>query len=289
MQLTLSHPVSLRTRTDPARGAPTPLSRDAVMSQLDLIAASGNNLPQQGLGGGAMLLAILGGLLVVALATLLNGAETPRPNAPAAAPSRISAPLTAATPAAAVGVAEPKAATAPAQLPAAVADPSAASVVRLTAAEPEYMPLMTAPADNTPSMVDAVIKAPPERALADANRVKAARAATAARSRAAAAAAAQRHEEEQREAAARAQEQHLAQETLARQQAADKAKAAQAQRLAALEERRTVAQTCSASGGFVGQQFCIARECRSADNQRDAVCVRLREQEEAQRQAGLLR
>jgi hypothetical protein len=44
---------------------------------------------------------------------------------------------------------------------------------------------------------------------------------------------------------------------------------------------RGVREACSASGGFVGQQFCQARECRKPEHEGDAVCARLREFEQA--------
>lgn len=307
MELTLSPAASLRSPVDPARGAPTPLTRDAVMSQLDLIAASGKNLPSQGLGAAAMLLAVLGGVLVVALASLLNGGDAPRSNKPALAQSQSRLSAKPAVVEQTVAAAEPKSA-APVAIAAATvlpaqADADTALALRLTIdAESERMSMLTAPAevrangavagvaepaDNKLPQIAAVIKAPPERAAEDPNRVRAARAAAAARARAAAVA--QRQQDEQRDAALRAQEQQLAQEALERQQAADKAKAAQTRRLAALDVRRSVQQTCAAAGGLVSQQFCAARECRSADNQRDATCMRLREEDEAQRQASNLR
>jgi len=74
-------------------------------------------------------------------------------------------------------------------------------------------------------------------------------------------------------------EQQLAQATRQRAAAAERSRL-QAIQLAR-ETHRSVRETCSAAGGFIGEQLCHSRECRKPEQQGDPVCVRLHDIEMA--------
>jgi hypothetical protein len=91
----------------------------------------------------------------------------------------------------------------------------------------------------------------------------------------------QRRAKEQQHEAERAQQRLLAEASRERAAAAEQARPQVA--LVAQSTRRTVREVC-AGGGFLSEQFCQARECRKAELQGDATCVRLGEIESARLQ-----
>jgi hypothetical protein len=100
--------------------------------------------------------------------------------------------------------------------------------------------------------------------------------------------------DEQAQRQQRARDQEAADHARALQQAQDARERAQAAELVqrqvvlvaqnAQDTRRNVRDACSSSGGLLSQQFCQARECRRAEHQDDAVCLRLHEIEVARLQ-----
>ena len=258
----------------PLRGSASP-SREAVAkSQLDRIAAQNLRDPVHGLGGTGMLLALVGGLVVLGSASMWRstaGEPQHESRKVAQAESR-AAPVTAPT-----------------------ASPAAAPAATTAAAEP-----------TTPSVVAA-----PEPALHALAMVEAAPAAAAVTEPAADDAARKARAKEvvdtRRKAAQLAQERALAEETqrlqLAQQREAERAQQQldeQARQRAAAEQartqslqlalntRRSVGESCAA-GSLLGRQFCRARECGKAEHQGDAVCVSMREDELAQQRASINR
>jgi hypothetical protein len=83
-------------------------------------------------------------------------------------------------------------------------------------------------------------------------------------------------------------EQARQQQLLAERERAAAAERAQTEvTLHAAAPRRDVQALCARSaGGFIGEQFCHTRECRKAEHQADALCVRLREIDLARLQRG---
>jgi type IV secretory pathway VirB10-like protein len=268
MQLTLTSsiaPSSAPAAGRPQRGLALPW-RDSAAMQLDRLAATQRVSVGAGMGGSATVLAMVGGLLVLGLATLWKPPATVRaPAAVVAAPSQ-PAGLTA-PPAGPVvpGVALPvmvDSPTAPTPLPA----PAPA----LSMPEPEGA---TATAQVGAEEAQRQARA---RQLAQARR----QAAQLAAERAAADEAQRLQRAQQLREQELAAQQRAADETRQRTAAAEQA--AQRQPVLALDSRRSVGELCAAAGGFISRQLCQARECRSAEHQADAVCVRLREIETAQ-------
>lgn len=277
MQLTLlttfAQP-SLATSPAPPRGSAAP-SREAVaMSQLDRIAAQNLRAPAHGLGGTAMLLALLGGLVVLGSASMWRGtagneARVARePHKPVQVETQ-PAPAAAATvaPAAAIQASEPDA---PTVLAAQVSTPN-------VVATPE--PAAAAMEAAQPAADDAV-RVARARQLADARR----KAAQLAQERALADEA-QRlqlaQQQQQQRDAERAQQQIAEQ---ARQRAAVEQARAQTLQLA-FDTRRSVGEACASAGSVFSRQFCRTRECAKAEHQGDPICLRLREDELAQQRA----
>lgn len=268
MQLTLSSVPFAKPRVALNVAAPTPHPRHAsALSQLDQIAAQNLQATRQGLGGSAMVLALLGGLVILGSASMWNsGSDEPRKR-PAAA-ERPDAQVARVAEAPTVSMAAAPPAMSAVAAPAVVAAP-------VQAAEPALEPVRaTAAAADSLALAD------------DARKARA-----------------KQQAEARRKAAQLAQERTLAEETqrlqLAQQREAERAQqqaeqarqraAAEQTRLASVqvagESRRHVGDMCSTVGGFISQQFCHARECRKAEHQGDGICVNLRETEAARLRA----
>lgn len=267
MQLTL--PTTFAQPCAPAGPVPprgsAALSREAVaLSQLDRIAAQNLRTPAHGLGSSAMLLALLGGLVVLGSASMWRVTAGEAPRAAVVAESRpAAAAVTSAPPALAAVVSAataPSVAAVPAAAPPAVATPE---------------PVRAAVAAAEPAADDAARKARTKQ-LADARR----KAAQLAQERAAA-------DEAQRLQLAQQRQAERVQQQLA-EQARQRAAAEQARSLPiqlALDTRRNVSDACSATSGPISRHFCRARECGKAEHQGDAVCVALREDDLARQRA----
>jgi hypothetical protein len=269
MQLTLSSSLFSKPPVAPQAVRPPPRPLDAAaMSQLDQIAAQNLQASRQGLGGGAMLLALVGGLVILGSASMWGGgAEQPRK--PLAATAR---------PAPAVEVARP-------QTPAvAVAPPVASPEAPRAVAMAGPLPTTAAP---EPALAAAAVIEPVVLVDDAARKARVAKAAEARRKAAQLAQERALAEETQRLQLAQQREAEQVQQQLSEQ--ARQRAAAEQGRLAAAqlarEARRGVGETCAAAGGFVSQQFCQARECRKAERQDDGVCVNLRELEAARLRA----
>ena len=270
MQLTL-----LSTFARPAMAAgpvatrgPAAPSREAVaMSQLDRIAAQNLRGPVHGLGGTAMLLALVGGLVVLGSASMWRGpASEPQHEARKVVPTEsVTAPP--------ATVQTVQAATT------AVAEATTPSVV--VAAEPALHALATVEA------------APPAVAAVD-DAARKARAKQAAEARRKAAQLAQERalaEDAQRLQLGQQREAEQAQQQLDEQQARQRAAAEQVRAQSvqlAVNTRRSVGESCGA-GSLLSRQFCRARECGKAEHQGDAVCVNMRDDELAQQRASINR
>jgi hypothetical protein len=267
MQLTLSStpfakpPVVPKVTAQPAR------PRDvAALSQLDQIAAQNLQATKQGLGGTALFLALVGGLVILGSASMWSSGSDESRKPPAAAHT-------------------PKAT--PAEAPP-LSSQTVAATVTAAAAAPAMVAAPVQPTEPAPQPALATAAAPEALVAAD----DAARKARA-----------KQQAEARRKAAQGAQERALAEETqrlqLAQQREAERAQqlAEQARQRAAAEQarlasaqsvsdtRRGVGETCASAGGFVSRQFCHARECRKAEHQGDSICVSLRETEAAQLRA----
>jgi type IV secretory pathway VirB10-like protein len=264
MQLTLSPSITSSSAPPagrPGRGPALPW-RDSATMQLDRLEAAQRSSAPAGAGGSVTLLAMVGGLLVLGLATLWQpGSSVP------------------ARPAARVAPAAPSAAPAATPLPT-PASPTLADSP--TPSAPGPLPAVAPAAPETPAPTATALAADDTQRQARARQLAQAR-------RQAAQLAAERAAADEAQRLQRAQ-QVREQELAAQQRAAEEARqrsaaadlAAQRQSALALNGRRSVGELCAAAGGFLSRQFCQARECRSADNQGDAVCVRLREIETAQ-------
>jgi hypothetical protein len=268
MQMSLTNPLPQPPAAGGGLQRLTPLSREAVMSQLDRIAASdAPPLPSQGLGGMAGMLAMLGGLIVVGMALMWRAPDEPARGATAqAAPAAVQV----VSPAQAAAV---PAATTPSAAPAAVSSPAPAPLLAVAPVRPEPA-VAAAPAPVAKD--DALRKARAKQQQAAARRKAAAQLAQ----EQALAQEAQRLavlSQSQRERAAQAAEDE-------RRRLAAEQKRAAAVVVAMDTSRRSVADICAGSG-FFAQHSCRARECSKAEHQGDMVCVRLRESEEAQRRA----
>ena len=265
MQLILSSmPFAKPPVVPPPAGSQRRPCDTAAMSQLDQIAAQNLQPSRQGLGASALLLALVGGLVVLGSASMWSeGNDASRKPSAAVAEARQA-------PAADVAVL-------PAPVAAAVA-PQAAAVV-----EP------AAPATLAEQALTAAVAAAPVATVDDAARK--ARAAKAADARRKAAQLAQERalaeEETQRLQLAQQRDAERSQQQLT-EQARQRAAAEQA-RLASLQlaanTRRSVADSCAGAGNFFSQQFCRSRECGKAEHQGDGVCVNLREAEAARLRA----
>jgi hypothetical protein len=270
MQLTLLDTFAPRAAgagpSPPRRAAAT--SRDAVaLSQLDLIAAQNLRAPAHGLGSAGMLLALLGGLVVLGSASMWNGAATD-----ASRDSRASR----APQAQAVVESRPAVAVAPVVAQAITPTFETAMEPTLPAqAAPELAPAPVAAADAAAD--DAARKARVKQ-LAEARR----KAALVAQERAQA-------EESQRLQLAQQREAERAQQLAeqARQRAAEQARAQPVQ--FALDTRHSVSDSCSGAGSVISRQFCRARECAKPEHQGDPVCVSRRDEELAQERASINR
>jgi hypothetical protein len=264
MQLTLSSTPFAKPSVVPKPASPQARPRDAaVMSQLDQIAAQNLQASRQGLGASAIFLALIGGFVILGSASMWNSdGEASRKPPPAVVEA-------AAMPAAPVVVSvAPAVAAAPQAVAAAVVEPSA-------------------PAVKEPMLAAAVAADPAVAADDVARQARAVKAAEVRRKAAqlaqerGLAEEAQRLQLAQQREADRAQQQQLAE--LGRQRAAtEQARLLAAQSVA--PTRRGVGELCAA-GGFISQQFCRTRECGKAEQQGDAICVRLRDDEAAQRRA----
>jgi len=261
----LSTPPAQRPRT----GAGAPVHRaDATPSQLDIIAETNARAARQHRGRHALQVAVVGGalLLGVALWWSMQGdaARAPAPPLPAAA---VPAATRANRPAA---LAPATPATRASAVPA-VPDPAAAAV-----AVQGSLPA------SAPPQVTGVPLA--EAAAAD-DRARKARA---------------RRDAEARAAALLMQQERLRVEAEARQQREAEREAQQARELVdaasrraaeqaaapaqpAAEPRRGVREQCSANRNIFSELFCHSRECRKPEHANDAVCIQLREIDEAQR------
>lgn len=267
MQLTLSSTPFAKPPVVPKAAAQPARPRDATaLSQLDQIAAQNLQATRQGLGGTAMFLALVGGLVILGSASMWSSGNDELRKPPAAAERPKAPPAEASVPS--------SQAVAPAVTAAAAAPAMAAAPVQAT--EPAPQPVL------------ATAAAPEALAAAD-DATRKARA--------------KQQSEARRKAAQLAQERALAEETqrlqLAQQREAERAQqlAEQARQRAAAEQtrlaatqlasdsRRNVSDLCSAAGGFISQQFCHARECRKAEHQGDGICVSQRETEAARLRA----
>jgi hypothetical protein len=267
MQLTLSSTPFAKPPVVPKAAAQPARPRDATaLSQLDQIAAQNLQATKQGLGGTAMFLALVGGLVILGSASMWSaGSDEPRkpvvaaetPKAPPAEAPVLSSRVVA--PAVTAAVAAPAMAAAPVQATAPAPEPALA-----TAAAPQAL----AVADDAARKARAKQQAETRRKAAQLAQERALAEET------------QRLQLAQQREAERAQQ--LAEQ--ARQRAAaEEARLASAQ--SASETRRGVGETCAAAGGFVSRQFCQARECRKSEHQGDGICVNLRETEAARLRA----
>lgn len=310
MQLTLTTTLPRHPRAAVLRPL-VPLTPDAAMSQLDQIASSSLNAPptRDGLGGTAMLMVVVGGFLLVSAAALWQ-APAERPAArPAAAALR-------ATPAAPAAVAvAPTASVVVASTATDGVAPAAADVLSPGSATPTAKPVAAAapllaiePAAPAfmPAAPDLSILPPPsplrltlaaelpltlssgESSGAPADAVRKARARQQAEVKRKAALVASTEETQRLQRASQRREAELAQQAAALESQRVAAEAARQQQLAAQRlassAPRGVRETCAGSG-LIGESLCRARECGRAEHHADALCVRLRDAEEAQRRA----
>ncbi len=275
MQLTLSSPPFAKPSMAHRPVPKTVRSQDSTgLAQLDQIAAQNLQGSRHGLGASAMLLALVGGLVILGSASMWNGsADEPRKPAAALAEARV-------VPLAQAAVSKTAETVAPAV---AQTVPQAAAAVSLTPSMPP-MPFIpetavasVAPAEPVAAADEAARKARAKQ-IADARR----KAAQASQQQALAEESERLQLAQQREAE-REQQQHQLAEQARQRAAADQARLASVQ--LAVNTRRGVAESCAAAGGFVGQQFCRSRECGKSEHQSDAVCVRLRDTEFAQQRA----
>lgn len=274
MQLTLSSPPFAKSPVVAKAGEQPSRPHDATaLSQLDQIAAQNLQATRHGLGGTAVFLALMGGLVILGSASMW-GSGSNEPRKPLAAAARSEA-LPAAAP-----VVHPVAA--PVVNPAVVPEVMAAAAV--TAAPAVAVPAAQA-TEPAPQPVLAAVTAPQTLpAAADSARKARARSQLEARRKATQLAQERaRFEESQRQQLA---QQRDAERTLQlAEQAQQRAAAEQIAMRSASNSRRNVSDFCSAAGGFISQQFCHARECRKTEHQGDGLCVNLRETEAARLRA----
>jgi Skp family chaperone for outer membrane proteins len=271
MQLTLSSPPFAKPSVVTPPVPKTPRFHDSGgLAQLDQIAAQNPQGSRQGLGASAMLLALVGGLVVLGSASMWNGsADEARKPAAAVAGARSvpKAPATVSKAAEAV----------PAVAPAGPESMVAMSVAPSMPFIPGSAVASAAPAELVAAADDAARKARAKQ-IADARR----KAAQASQQQALVEESERLQLAQQREAEGEQQQRQLAEQ--ARQRAAVEQARLDSVQLA-VNTRRSVAESCAAAGGFVGQQFCRTRECGKPEHQGDAVCLRLRDNELAQQRA----
>jgi hypothetical protein len=276
--------------------------RDSATQQLDAIEAAQRGLaavrrPAQALRWLAMS-ALLLGMLVVALwpgERVARSAAAPKLAASAAPPSALAASPTTAVPGSAAVTAPVSAAAllpAPAQGTApiqpvypepllaraavagslSVREPTSAAAKAAAPAGLQVTAARASPA--TPGTTEVVVADPrrkpatrlaPQRAVADQDALRASEREQAARARQLA------EQQQQQEAAARARAAEAASPLV---MVAAAAPAPQARAAAGVRDG------CAASGGFIAQQLCHARECRKSQHEGDAVCARLRDIEQ---------
>jgi type IV secretory pathway VirB10-like protein len=270
MQLSLL--TRLARRVDETRhSAPSSVPgawRDSATSQLDAIAAANDRMAAARLRRQAAWLATVGGVALLVSAALWRPArEAPRPMAAGSIAEARAVPV----------VARPQPAIA-AAAPAVVAP-----------APPVATPLPQPTPTAVVSDAALVVASPPDEAarkvrLAQAAEVRRKAASQQAQERALADEDAQRERraQEQQEQAERAQHQQQLAEA-ARERAAAAEQARRQAALLAQAPRRSVREACNASS-FLGEQLCHARECRKAEHQGEALCVRLRDIELARLQ-----
>lgn len=243
------------SRYPPARGA-AGRHDEGTPSQLDRIAAVNAHAKRQARGSLGPWLAALA---VVVLLVWAYGRQLDRPDASVPEP-------------AARAVAAPLVATVP---PVTASEPALASAAPPEVAAEAVPPGTSAPAASAPS-TPAIDRARLARAKQEAEtRAKALQ-----EEQALARTLAEAQERERREAE---QARELADEAKRRTAEAALVRAAPTP---TPETQRNVRELCSASSNFVSEQFCRSRECRKAQHQGDAICVRLREIEEARRLGG---
>ncbi len=276
MQLTLSSPPFAKPSVVSQPVPKTPRFHDSTgLAQLDQIAAQNLQASRHGLGASAMLLALVGGLVILGSASMWSSsADEARQPAAVAAEARRLVPT---APSAVSKTAEP--AVAQAVMPDAT-QAAAAGMVSVVPSMPFVPESAVASATNVDPVAAADDAARKARAkqLADARR-KAAQASQ----QQALAEESERLKLAQQRDAEHEQQQHQIAEQARQRAAADQVRLASLQ--LAANTRRNVAESCAAAGGFVGQQFCRSRECAKSEHQGDAVCVRLRENEFAQQRA----
>jgi type IV secretory pathway VirB10-like protein len=255
MSLSLFHPRLAPRAAGGAPALPRAMAapwRDSASQQLDALEAANHRLDANRLGSRGLWVGLVAAALLLVAGTWRIEPAPVREPVRAAAAARVE-PVTPQVP--------------PRLEPAPPAAPSVAAGV--TDAPPALDPALAAiddaaqAASRTRAAVEARRKATrlaQERALAEADALRAA----------------------EREQAARSQ--RLAQEAAAQRVVAEAPPKAAAVPVAQAAPRG-VRDTCSASGGFIAQQFCQSRECRKAEHEADAVCVRLREFEQARQRA----
>jgi hypothetical protein len=267
MQLSLTTTLPRHPRAAVLRPL-VPLSREAAMSQLDQIAqASGQRIVRQdGLGGASAVLALIGGLLVVGAAAMWRAPAEAVPVVQVVqAPTVVVAPTQPVAPV----VPAVETPTFGAQRAVASEAPAATAVAALVEALPPA-------AEPSP---DELARKARARQLAEARR----KAAVLAQERLAAV------EAQRLQAAAQRRETELQTQADEQRRAAADAAARQAQAITvAMNTRRSVRETCNGRGLFA-EGACHMRECARSEYQADPVCVRQRENDEAQRRASIER
>ena len=272
MQLNLLSRLALRTTQ--ARGdAPVTvpgLWRDSAITQLEAIAAANERVAAARLRRQAAWLAAAGGAALVLSVSLWRPAQEQARALPAAI-AAVAPLVTTAQQVAALSTPPLTAATAETVTP--VAPMAAAPVAADTpATNPQALAPVGTPADEASRKARAAQAAEARR---KANLQAQERARQDEESER------QRRAQEQQHEAERAQHRLLAEASRERAAAADQARPQAV--LVAQNTRRTVREVC-AGGGFLSEQFCQARECRKAEQQGDATCVRLGEIESARLQ-----
>jgi hypothetical protein len=271
MQLSLL--TRLSRRVDEARlSAPSSVPgawRDSATSQLDATAAPNDRRAAARLRRQAAWLATVGGVALLVSASLWRPArEAPRPMAAGSIAEARAVPV-AARPQPTIAAAAPAAVTPAAPLVAPLPQPTAP-----TAVVSDAVLVVASPPDEAARKARLAQAAEARRkaaALQEQDRVRAEEEAQRAR-----------RAQEQQEQAERAQHQQQLAEA-ARERAAAAEQARRQAALLAQAPRRSVREACNASS-FLGEQLCHARECRKAEHQGEALCVRLRDIELARLQ-----
>lgn len=278
MQLNLLSRLALRTaqaRADAPVTVPG-LWRDSAITQLEAIAAANERVAAARLRRQAAWLAAAGGAALVLSVSLWRPVQEQARTLPAAvaavgAVGAVAPLLTAAQPAPVLSTLPKTAATGDTVTPAA---PMAAAPVAADS-----------PAANAQALAQG--GTPADEASRKARAAQAAEARRKATLQAQERARQDEESERQRRATDQQHEAERAQQRLLAEALRERAAAAEQARpqvvLVAQNTRRTVREVC-AGGGFLSEQFCQARECRKAEQQGDAICVRLGEIESARLQ-----